>query len=137
MSGTELPVGGPLCRVSMGASASADGAGDALLEVRCEGWPDDGGEAVVVVKGDLCHYSAPQALDSLRWLANTAEVLIIDLSGVEFIDAVGIRALVELWEAVTGRGAGWELRSPSPTVRRLLELVSLDGTLLCTRSPVG
>ena len=123
----------PLCRVSLSDASGADGRAEVLLELWCERWLDEGGEAIVALDGELCHYTAPQAVESLRWLAQTADSLVLDLSAVTFIDAGGVSALVELWKLTTDRDSGWELRSPSPTVGWVLELVSLDGSLLASQ----
>lgn len=49
------------------------------------------------------------------------------LSGLEFIDASGLHALLE---AVDGHGPSTiTIRDPSPQVRRLLEIVGLDSMI--------
>jgi len=49
----------------------------------------------------------------------------VDLSRLEFVDAAGVAALVELRNAVHDAGGGIHLRSARPNVRRVLELVEL------------
>lgn len=53
----------------------------------------------------------------------------IDLSDVRFIDLVAIGAINRTHEALRSQSRSLELRSPSPFIRRLLELCGL-GTLV-------
>jgi anti-sigma B factor antagonist len=48
--------------------------------------------------------------------------LVLDLSGVEFVDSSGLRVLIELHQNRSQAGGSLVLRTPSPAVRRLLEV---------------
>ena len=50
--------------------------------------------------------------------------LVVDLSEVTFVDSAGLAAIIELG---LRRRCPMLLRSPSPSVRRLLQLVGLEG----------
>lgn len=52
--------------------------------------------------------------------------LTLDLSQLTFIDSTGLRALLRTVDALAGRG-NLVLRSPSPPVRRVLDLMGLGG----------
>ncbi len=80
--------------------------------------PWDG--AVVRVEGEVDIASAP-ALRSLLTRANHARDVLVDLSGVTFMDCAGLSALLQARAQHAGRLA---LRSPPPSLRRIL--VALD-----------
>ena len=61
-------------------------------------------------------------------LAEPARIL-IDLEAVEFIDAAGIGALTTAVESAQADHEELRLRRPSPAVRRVLDILHLDGSL--------
>ena len=62
--------------------------------------------------------------------------LVLDLSGVSFIDSAGLRLLERLDDAVTARGGRVWLHDPSRVVLRLLEVLRIDQFDMC-RSVTG
>ena len=52
--------------------------------------------------------------------------VVVDLSGVEFIDSSGLRVLIGAQQELEAKGASLVLRSPSRAVQRLFELSSVD-----------
>jgi anti-anti-sigma factor len=54
----------------------------------------------------------------------------LDCSGLDFIDAAGLRALDKARETCAARGRTLVLVDPSPAVRRLLRMVDLDAPFL-------
>lgn len=79
----------------------------------------------VVVRGELDVATRPQlmaATDTLRYATGTRVVL--DLSGLTFVDVVGLGALVTLWRRAHDRGSSLSIRHAQPSVRRLLDLAS-------------
>jgi anti-sigma B factor antagonist len=86
--------------------------------------------AVVHISGDVDVVTAPELQVQLGTLLGEGHVeLVLDLSAVEFIDAAGIGVLVGASHQATQSGGHLRLRRPSPTVRRLLAVVELNGTL--------
>ena len=81
---------------------------------------------VVVVTGDIDLGSAPTVHDRLHGLAAAGPGVVVDLAGVTFIDSSGIHALLASARAIEAAGGTLVIASPSPTVRRLLELVKAD-----------
>jgi anti-anti-sigma factor len=81
---------------------------------------------VVVVAGDIDLGSAPAVHERLQGLAGTGAGVVADLAGVTFIDSSGIHALLSSARAIDAAGGTLVLASPSPAVRRLLELVKAD-----------
>lgn len=82
---------------------------------------DDGD--VITLEGEIDASTVP-ALST--HLAATEGDVVVDLSGVSFIDSSGLRALIGAKQAIDERGSSLVLRSPSPSVSRLFELSSVD-----------
>lgn len=89
---------------------------------------DDAAAVVIAVAGDLDIATADQlfreAHEVLRGSAPAQ--LVLDLSGVSFLDSSGIGTLVELRNVATDTGGTLTLRRPSERTRRLLEITALD-----------
>ena len=77
---------------------------------------------VVLATGDLDMETAPQLESVVAAEAGEAGALVIDLSGVHFIDSSGLRGLLRIRQ----RSGGLRLAAPSATVRRLLDLTALS-----------
>lgn len=89
---------------------------------------DEDATVVIAVTGDLDIATADQlfreAHEALRATANSK--LVLDLSGVAFLDSSGIGTLVELRNVATDTGGELVLRRPSDRTRRLLQITALD-----------
>jgi anti-sigma B factor antagonist len=59
-------------------------------------------------------------------LASGRNQIILDLSGVQYMNSVGLRELVQLWKRIQNTGGALIVANPSERVRRLLELVGLE-----------
>jgi anti-anti-sigma factor len=59
----------------------------------------------------------------------SAERLVLDFRGLEFIDAGGLRAIAEAGRRTRRHGRGLELANPSDHLLRLLRLTGLDQSL--------
>ncbi len=87
----------------------------------------DAGRVRVQLHGELDLASAPTLAERLRQLRDRREHVLLDLDELAFIDMSGLR--VVLWAAEEASRDGWALgvtRGSAP-VRRLTELVRLDG----------
>jgi anti-sigma B factor antagonist len=81
----------------------------------------------LALHGELDLATADLVADRLRALRERRETVLLDLDELEFIDAAGLR--VVLTAADDARRDGWELtvtRGSAP-VRRLFELLDVDG----------
>jgi anti-anti-sigma factor len=58
----------------------------------------------------------------------------LDCSGLGFIDAAGLHAILGAQEACAAGGGKLVLVDPAPAMDRLLELVELDAALLIRRN---
>jgi len=86
-----------------------------------------GAAAVVLrVAGEIDIETAP-AFDAeiLRIIEAQPERVLIDLSGVEFIDSTGLSALIRADQSATANGQQLSLSGGSSQVRRLFELTGL------------
>jgi anti-anti-sigma factor len=90
----------------------------------------DGPVAVVVVAGEIDVSSVPKLRESLAHaLAPPRREVVVDLAAVEFIDASGVGVLLAAAGDAARTGVKFRLRTPSPSVGRVLQLAQLDGTL--------
>lgn len=106
----------------------------ALLRVRVA--RERGGATVVVLVGELDLATAGGLRTRLATLAQAdppPSVVVLDLAGLDFVDASGISVLLSAQRALAGRGASLVLRSPSRMVRKVLRLLDLDGVLQVER----
>ena len=55
--------------------------------------------------------------------------VVLDLSGVTFVDATGLAALLQAAEALRAAGGDLRLASPSRMLRRMLRLLQLEQRL--------
>jgi anti-sigma B factor antagonist len=104
------------------------------MDVSVETAPDDG--AILRVRGDLDF----RTVSGLEWhaaqrLAASVGALVVDLSGVDFRDSTGLRALVVLLRKAQGLGVRFSLAAPSEAMRMILHLSGFDG--LFTISETG
>jgi anti-anti-sigma factor len=84
------------------------------------------GRAVVQVCGELDLNTAPQLRDALTELLDGgATELIVDLSGVSFLDSSGINVLIRAAKRLSDGGGTLRLRSPSSQARNVLEMTGL------------
>jgi anti-sigma B factor antagonist len=83
----------------------------------------DGGTVVLVLQGELDLTSAPTFERELRAAESLAPTrLVIDLSGLEFMDSTGLRALLVARERAGAESHQLMLRRGPRQVQRVLEL---------------
>jgi anti-anti-sigma factor len=90
----------------------------------------DNGSLVVRVHGELDaagEHAFERALEPA--LVNGRAELVIDLSGVTFIDSTGIRCLIRANERANGCGMTIRFQGATGVVRRALEIVGLPDLL--------
>ena len=80
------------------------------------------GAGLLLVIGELDMVTASRLA---RRLADSPSIRVLDLSGVTFIDAAGLRAIVE----ATRANPNLAVRAPSTCVRRLCTIAGLDDLL--------
>jgi anti-sigma B factor antagonist len=86
----------------------------------------EGGRTVLVLTGELDISTVGALEPTLVELGNQApQHLIVDLTGVTFMDSSGIALLLEIAELVPGT----QLRNPSPLIRQVIEMTGLTDAL--------
>ena len=83
-------------------------------------------DGVLVLVGEIDTYTAPELEEAMVALPDQC---VVDLSGVSFIDSSGLRVIVEAHSGRRDRGGAVTLRSPSPSVERLLQIAGVVGHL--------
>lgn len=88
--------------------------------------PDKDGSLRMVVRGDLDVSTSEMLVRHVEDLNDVGPTLIVDMSGVAFMDSTGLRALWSLRQRITTLGGKLMLSSPSTPVQRLLRTTKLD-----------
>ena len=92
---------------------------------------DHAGWAVLTVVGDLDVGSAPAFRAAIvDRLPEVDGRMLVDLSGVHFIDSMGLGALVGGLKRARSLGGDLRVCAPAEPVTRLLELTRLDRALI-------
>ena len=85
---------------------------------------------VVQVSGELDIATAPQLRDHLLALIQDGHRIVLELTGIEFMDSSGLEVLLACHRGAERAGTGLVLRRPSYRVIRLLELSGLTNHFL-------
>jgi anti-anti-sigma factor len=86
---------------------------------------DEQGDTVVTLSGELdIHSGAWLAAQSARFVPRPSGA-VLDVAGVSFIDASGLRSLISLVGHLDSGQHRVALRSPSPALMRLLDLLDM------------
>lgn len=97
------------------------------MEVAVSRTPSDG-IPVVAVHGEVDVYSAPALKGSLtELLSSGAKTVVVDLSGVGFLDSTGLGALVEARAATSEAGGALPLVCSQERILKLFTITGLDG----------
>jgi anti-anti-sigma factor len=86
---------------------------------------EDSGRAVVRASGEVDLDSSSALRAALARLLVAGRHIVLDLSGVTFIDASGIGVLVGARRSAVRSGLTLALRRPSPVVKKVLEVTSV------------
>ena len=81
------------------------------------------GLVIVSLRGELDLVDAATVAAELRSLAARGQWIIVDLSGLDFIDAAGATALSRGRTVARSAGGGLLLLAPQPRVQRVLSLI--------------
>jgi anti-sigma B factor antagonist len=97
---------------------------DVPFDVRISHRP---GTRVLEVRGEIDVASSPQLHSSISELIEAEpEIVVVDLSGVSFIDSTGLGVLVSAETQVREAGKSLRLVVTQPQIMKLLELTGLD-----------
>ena len=85
------------------------------------------GAAVVVLSGEVDLYTAPRFKDALFQAIDAgAPQVVVDLSGVSFIDSTALGVLVSGGKRLQQSAGALAIGCPDAKLRRILEITGLD-----------
>jgi anti-sigma B factor antagonist len=87
------------------------------------------GVALVAVSGELDLASVDELRTALRTAAPRSPSVVVDVSGVSFIDSTALAALLRSNDELSSDGVQMVMACPPGPVRRLLTMTSLDDRL--------
>lgn len=84
------------------------------------------GVLTVYAEGDMDLAHADPLWDEVSRLVTSGSTVVLDCSGVTFLDSAGLRTLLRLAEHAGEVGARFQLGTVSAAVRRVLELAKVE-----------
>ena len=91
---------------------------------------ESGDVTTVDLNGVLCTLTVERVRDLIAEVAEVSPAPVsVDMAGVTFIDGRGLSLMLRTQERLAARGLGCEIVNPSTVVRRLFDVVGLDGLL--------
>jgi anti-sigma B factor antagonist len=111
--------------VAEGSDAARDET-SGIREAPVAGITRNEGSVVVSLAGELDLYNAHEVRDALlECCAESPDRLVVDLSGVKFIDSTALGVLIEARTKLANR-RGFLLAAPGMETKRALEISGLD-----------
>jgi anti-anti-sigma factor len=83
-----------------------------------------------VVGGEIDLASAAKIERALGYATSGASRIVIDLAAVDFIDSIGVAALLRAQRHAAANDCSLALRRPPPQARRLFELAGVADALV-------
>jgi anti-sigma B factor antagonist len=112
---------------SGGGPSTNEVAMDAGLPFRVELMVPSLGHAVVALQGELDLFTAPRFQEVLlESIEHGARRVVVDLSAVTFVDSTALGVLIGAGKRLRAAEGSLDIVCPSGSIRRLLELTSLD-----------
>ncbi|MGH1365758.1 MAG: STAS domain-containing protein [Calditrichia bacterium] len=88
---------------------------------------EKGAAKVIAVSGEVDLYSSPKLREALNGLTDVkANRIVVDLSGVSYMDSSGLATLVEALQKTGGYKGSFALAAVTPEVLSVFELSRLD-----------
>lgn len=85
-----------------------------------------GDKTVVSLRGDVDLGNSPAARKLLLDCVGQGRDVVVELSGVSYIDSSGVASLVEAFQSARRQGTGFALAAVSESALRVLQLARLD-----------
>ena len=89
----------------------------------------DGDKAVVSLRGELDMSGVDRAREAIEQAEAGTELLVLDLSELDFIDSTGLEVMLRAARRAHDSGRRLIVRRPSSYIRRLLEMTAIDQSL--------
>ncbi|MCP5151654.1 MAG: STAS domain-containing protein [Ectothiorhodospiraceae bacterium] len=87
---------------------------------------DEGGVAIVALTGDVDLETSPRVRGALLDCVGAKRSVLVDMSGVSYIDSSGVASLVEAYQTARKSNTKFGLVQVSEAAMRVLELARLD-----------
>jgi anti-sigma B factor antagonist len=88
------------------------------------------GYELLAAEGEIDIATSPRLIAALNGaVADSAGSLVVDLSGVGFMDSTGLALLVRAQRRMRRRGRGFAVVCPDGPVRRIFEITDMVGIL--------
>jgi anti-sigma B factor antagonist len=91
---------------------------------------------VIFLEGELDIYTTGKLEAEMREFQERAEELILDLSGLDFMDGSGLRAIIEADRRAREQGTSLKIVEGSSPVRKVFHLTGFDQRLEFVPAPV-
>ena len=88
-----------------------------------------GDATVIYVRGEIDLATCERLRDAIEPHLGPRQSVVLDFSGVEFIDSSGLHVLQQARGTLTADGGSLILRNPSQAARRLLTVTQTEGLL--------
>jgi len=99
------------------------------LSVAVVGQADSGSWAIVAANGEIDIASAPSLRDALEAVIAPGARVVLDLSGVSFMDSTGLSVVIAAFKRLTGAGGELRLVVAGERLRTLFTITKLSGVL--------
>lgn len=86
----------------------------------------------VVVVGDVDIDTSEELRGTLIGLGDEGGLVVVDCSGLEFVDSTGLAALLAAHKAISAKGGSLQITKAPPMLVKLVRIVGLDGLLQMT-----
>ena len=86
----------------------------------------DDAATIIYVQGEIDIATAGRLRDAIEPHMGPKQTIVMDLSGVEFMDSACIKVLVQARGSLTADGGSLVLRNPSDVAHRLLTLTGVE-----------
>ena len=86
----------------------------------------EGGALVIALEGDVDLEQSPKAREILLGGLEQGINILVEMSGVTYIDSSGVASLVEAFQLAKQKGRSFALVSVNPAALRVLQLARLD-----------
>jgi anti-sigma B factor antagonist len=81
---------------------------------------------IIAFEGDVDLEHSPKAREVLLDGIKQGKRVLVDMSGVTYIDSSGVASLVEAYQRAKGQGSEFALVAVNPAALRVLQLARLD-----------
>ncbi|MCK5546225.1 MAG: STAS domain-containing protein [Rhodospirillaceae bacterium] len=85
------------------------------------------GVSVVALEGEVDLQTSPQLRNKLLECISNKKSLVVEMSGVSYIDSSGVASLVEAFQTARSKNLGFSLAALGDAPLRVLKLARLDG----------